>query len=34
MHQSIMKKTKKYVSEDWTALDVIIKRSIKIFECK
>ena len=33
MHQSIMTKTKNSPSEDWIVLDVIIKHSIKIFEC-
>ena len=33
MHQSIMTKIKNYGSEDWIVLDVIIKHSIKIFEC-
>ena len=33
MHQSIMTKIKKYASEDCIALDVIIKHSIKVFEC-
>ena len=32
IHQSIMTKIKNYVSEDWIVFDVIIKRSIKIFE--
>ena len=32
-HQSIMTKIKKYTSEDSIALDVIIKHSIKTFEC-
>ena len=32
MHQSIMTKIKSYTCEDWVALDVIIKHSIKIFE--
>ena len=31
MHQSIM--TKKYTSEDYIVLNVIIRHSIKIFEC-
>ena len=34
MDQSIMTKIKNYASEDWIALDVIIKHSIKIFECQ
>ena len=29
-----MKKIKTYASEDWIALDVTIKHSIKIFECQ
>ena len=33
MHQNIMAKIKHYACEDWIALDVIIKHSIKIFEC-
>ena len=33
MHQSIMKKIKNYSCKDWIVLDVIIKHSIKIFEC-
>ena len=33
MYQSIMTKIKKYASESWIVLDVIINRSIKIFEC-
>ena len=33
MHQSIMKKIKNHACEDWIVFDVIIKRSIKIFEC-
>ena len=33
MHQSIMTKIKNYASKDWIVLDVIIKHSIKIFEC-
>ena len=33
MHQSIMTKIKNYASEDWIVLDIIIKYSIKIFEC-
>ena len=33
MHQSIVRKTKKYTSKDWIVLDVIIKHSIMIFEC-
>ena len=33
MHQSTMKKSKKYVSKDWVVLYVIIKNSIKIFKC-
>ena len=33
MHQIIMAKIKNYVCEDWTAIDVIIKHGIKIFEC-
>ena len=32
IHQSIMKKIKNYACEDWIALAVIIKHSIKIFE--
>ena len=33
MHQSIMTKIKNYACKDWNALDLIIKQSIKIFEC-
>ena len=33
MHQSIMTKIKSYASEDCIVLDVIIKLSIRIFEC-
>ena len=33
MHQSNMTKIKNNISEDWIVLDVIIKHSIKIFEC-
>ena len=33
MHQSIMTKIKNYACKNWTDLDVIIKYSIKIFEC-
>ena len=33
MHQSIMTKIKNYTFEDWIVFDVIIKHSIKIFEC-
>ena len=33
MHQSIMTKIRNYVDKDWIVLDVIIKNSIKIFEC-
>ena len=33
MHQSILTKIKKCAWEEWIALDVIIKHSIKIFEC-
>ena len=33
MHQSIMTKIKNYASEDCIVLDVIVKHSIKIFEC-
>ena len=33
MHQTIMTKRENYDDEDWIALDVIIKHSIKIFEC-
>ena len=32
MQQSIMTKIKKYASEDWIVLEVIIKNSIEIFE--
>ena len=32
IYQSIMTKIKNYVSEDWIVFDVIIERSIKIFE--
>ena len=34
MHQSIMAKIKNYACEDWIVLDVIIKHSFKMFECK
>ena len=33
MHQSIMAKIKGYATEHWVVFDVIIKHSIKIFEC-
>ena len=33
MYQSIMTKIKNYADRDWIVLDVIIKHSIKIFEC-
>ena len=33
MYQSIMTKTKNYASENWIVLDVIIKHSIKVFQC-
>ena len=33
MYQSIITKIKRYASEDWIVLDVIVKHSIKIFEC-
>ena len=33
IHQSIMTKIKNYACKDWIVLDVIIKHSIKIFEC-
>ena len=33
MHQSIMTNIKNYACEDWIDLNVIIKHSIKIFEC-
>ena len=33
MHQSIIRKIKKYAYEDWIVLGAIIKHSIKIFEC-
>ena len=33
MHQSIMTKIENYTREDCIALNVIIKHSIKIFEC-
>ena len=33
MYQSIMIKIKHYASEDWIVLDVVIKHSIKTFEC-
>ena len=32
MHQSIMSKLKNYNCEDWIAIYVIIKDSLKIFE--
>ena len=34
MHQRIMSKMKIYGCKDWFVLDVIIKHSIKIFECE
>ena len=33
MHQNVMTKIKNYACEDWIVLDVIIKHSIKIFDC-
>ena len=33
MHQSIVTKIKNYACKDWIVLDLIIKHSIKIFEC-
>ena len=33
MHQKILTKRKNYVSGNCIVLDVIVKRSIKIFEC-
>ena len=33
MHQNIMTKIKNYASKNCIVLDVIIKHSIKIFEC-
>ena len=33
VHQSIMTKITNYACKDWIVLDVIIKHSIKIFEC-
>ena len=33
IHKNIMRKIKNYVCKDWIALDVIIKHSIKIFDC-
>ena len=33
MHQSIMTKIRNYACKNWIVLDVIIKHSIKIFEC-
>ena len=33
MYQSILTKTKNYTNEDCIVLNVIIKHSIKIFEC-
>ena len=33
MHQSIMTKIKNYADKGWIVLDIIIKHSIKIFEC-
>ena len=32
-HQSIMSTMKNYAGEDWAVVDMIIKHSIKIFEC-
>ena len=32
-HQSIMSTMKNYAGEDWVVVDMIIKHSIKIFEC-
>ena len=34
IHQSIMTKLKNYACKYWIVLDVIIKHSIKIFECQ
>ena len=33
MHQSIMTKIKNYASEDWIVLNVVIKHTVKVFEC-
>ena len=33
VHQSIMTKIKNSATEDWILLDVIMKHSIKTFEC-
>ena len=33
MHQSILTEIKNYACKDWIVLNVIIKHSIKIFEC-
>ena len=33
MHQNIMKKVKNYADKGWIVSDVIIKHSIKIFQC-
>ena len=33
MHQSIMTKMRNSVRKDWIVLDVVIRYSIKIFEC-
>ena len=33
MHESIMTKMNDYACKDWIVFDVIIKHSIKIFEC-
>ena len=33
MHQSIMTKMRNSVRKDWIVLDVVIRFSIKIFEC-
>ena len=33
MHQSIMTKIEIYASKDWIVLDIILRHSIKIFEC-
>ena len=33
MHQSIITEIENYTGEDWIVLDVIIKHSVKIFDC-
>ena len=33
MHQTVITRTKNYACGDWIVLEVIIKHSIKIFDC-